>query len=118
MGDRDDMWRELERRGAVYARIIFSVQDGQARVDAILLYDRYAPPWHHELGEVEPDSELGVALWVAGGGRDIEHHAEGVSLGSGQDHDRRTTLACGRPAPAIGGTSWRCAGLQGRTITP
>ena len=72
MGDRDDMWRELERRGAVYARIVFSVQDGQARVDAILLYDRYAPPWHHELGEVEPDSELGVALWAAGGGRDIE----------------------------------------------
>ena len=66
------MWRELERRGAVYARILFSVQEGLARVDAVILYDRYAPPRHHELGEVEPDSELGVALWVAGGGRDIE----------------------------------------------
>ncbi|HEY2319799.1 MAG TPA: hypothetical protein VGH67_15945 [Solirubrobacteraceae bacterium] len=73
MGDRDDMWRELERRGAVYARVMFSVQEGQARVDAVILYDGYAPPWHHELGEVEPDSHLGVALWVAGGGRDIEH---------------------------------------------
>lgn len=72
MGDRDDMWRELERRGAVYARIIFSVQEGQAHVDAVILYDGYAPPWHHELGEVEPDSDLGVALWIAGGGRDIE----------------------------------------------
>jgi hypothetical protein len=72
MGDRDDMWHELERRGAVYARIIFSVQEGQPRVDAIVLYDGYAPPRHHELGEVEPDSDLGVALWVAGGGRDIE----------------------------------------------
>jgi hypothetical protein len=72
MGDRGDMWRELERRGAVYVRIIFSVQEGQARVDAVILYDGYAPPWHHELGEVEPDSDLGVALWVAGGGRDIE----------------------------------------------
>ena len=72
MGDRDDMWRELERRGVVYARIIFSVQEGQARVDAVILYDGYAPPWHHELGELEPDSDLGVALWVAGGGRDIE----------------------------------------------
>ena len=71
MGDRYDVWRELERRG-VYARILFSVQEGQARVDAIILYDGYAPPWHHELGEVEPDSDLGVALWVAGGGRDIE----------------------------------------------
>jgi hypothetical protein len=73
MGDRDDMWRELERRGAVYVRVVFSVQDGRARVDAVILYDGYAPPWHHELGEVEPDSDLGVALWVAGGGRDIEH---------------------------------------------
>ncbi|MFZ1994784.1 MAG: hypothetical protein WAU75_11795 [Solirubrobacteraceae bacterium] len=72
MGDRDDMWRELQRRGAVYARILFTVQEGLARVDAVILYDRYAPPRHHELGEVEPDSELGVALWVAGGGRDIE----------------------------------------------
>lgn len=72
MGDRDDMWRELERRGVVYARIIFSVQEGQPRVDAVILYDGYAPPWHHELGELEPDSDLGVALWVAGGGRDIE----------------------------------------------
>jgi hypothetical protein len=72
MGDRDGMWRELERRGAVYARVIFSVQEGQARVDAVILYDGYAPPWHHELGELEPDSDLGVALWVAGGGRDIE----------------------------------------------
>jgi hypothetical protein len=72
MADRDDMWRELERRGVVYARIIFSVQQSQARVEAIILYDGYAPPWHHELGEVEPDSDLGVALWVAGGGRDIE----------------------------------------------
>ena len=72
MGDRDDMWRELERRGAVYARVIFSVQEGQARVDAVILYDGYAPPWHHELGELEPDSDLGVALWIAGGGRDIE----------------------------------------------
>lgn len=54
MGDRDDVWRELERRGAVYARILFSVQEGQARVDAVVLYDGYAPPWHHELGEVEP----------------------------------------------------------------
>lgn len=72
MSDRDDMWRELERRGAVYARILFSVQEGQARIDAVILYDGYAPPWHHELGEVEPDSDLGVALWVAGGGRDIE----------------------------------------------
>ena len=51
---------------------LFSVQEGQARVDAIVLYDGYAPPWHHELGELEPDSDLGVALWVAGGGRDIE----------------------------------------------
>jgi hypothetical protein len=66
------MWPELERRGAVYARILFSVHDGQARVDAVILYDGYAPPWHHELGEVEPDSALGVALWVAGGGTDIE----------------------------------------------
>ncbi|HET8979806.1 MAG TPA: hypothetical protein VFN87_16725 [Solirubrobacteraceae bacterium] len=66
------MWKELERRGAVYARILFSVQDGQARVNAVILYDRYSPPWHHELGEVEPDSDLGVALWVAGGGRAIE----------------------------------------------
>jgi hypothetical protein len=72
MRDRNDMWRELERRGAVYARIIFSVQEGQARVDAVILYDGYAPPWHHELGELEPDSDLGGALWVAGGGRDIE----------------------------------------------
>jgi hypothetical protein len=72
MGDRDDMWRELERRGAVYARLLFSVQEGQARVEAVILYDGYAPPWHHELGQVEPDSDLGVALWVAGGGRDIE----------------------------------------------
>ena len=72
MSDRDDMWRELERRGVAYVRILFSVQEGQARVDAIVLYDGYAPPWHHELGELEPDSELGVALWVAGGGRDIE----------------------------------------------
>jgi hypothetical protein len=72
MGDRDDIWRELERRGAVYARIVFSVQEGQPRVDAVILYDGYAPPWHHELGELEPDSDLGVALWVAGGGRDIE----------------------------------------------
>ena len=72
MGDRDDMWREVERRGALYARVIFSVQEGQARVDAVILYDGYAPPWHHELGELEPDSDLGVALWVAGGGRDIE----------------------------------------------
>jgi hypothetical protein len=72
MGDRDDIWRELERRGAVYARIMFSVQEGHARVDAVILYDGYAPPWHHELGEVEPDSDLGVALWAAGGGRDIE----------------------------------------------
>jgi hypothetical protein len=72
MGDGDDMWRELERRGAAYARVIFSVQEGQARVDAVVLYDGYAPPWHHELGEVEPDSDLGVALWVAGGGTDIE----------------------------------------------
>ena len=72
MGDSDGMWRELERRGAVYARIIFSVQEGRAHVDAVILYDGYAPPWHHELGQVEPDSELGVALWVAGGGRDIE----------------------------------------------
>jgi hypothetical protein len=72
MGDRDEMWRELERRGAVYARLLFSVQEGLARVDAVILYDSYAPPWHHELGEVEPDSELGVALWVTGGGRDIE----------------------------------------------
>jgi hypothetical protein len=72
MGDRDEMWRELERRGAVYARLLFSVQEGLARVDAVILYDGYAPPWHHELGEVEPDSELGVALWVTGGGRDIE----------------------------------------------
>ncbi|HXD67677.1 MAG TPA: hypothetical protein VNV17_23830, partial [Solirubrobacteraceae bacterium] len=31
-----------------------------------------APPRHHELGEVEPDSDLGVALWVAGGGEEIE----------------------------------------------
>jgi hypothetical protein len=66
------MWRELERRGAVYARILFGVQQGKARVEAIILYDDYAPPWHHELGEVEPGSELGVALWVAGGGRNIE----------------------------------------------
>lgn len=66
------MWKELERRGAVYARILFSVQEGQAHVDAVILYDGYAPPWHHELGEVEPNSDLGVALWVAGGGRDIE----------------------------------------------
>jgi hypothetical protein len=66
------MWKELERRGAVYVRLLFSVRDGQARVDAVILYDRYAPPWHHELGEVAPGSELGVALWVAGGGRDIE----------------------------------------------
>lgn len=72
MGDRDDMWRELERRGAVYARIIFSVHEGQAHVDAVILYDGYAPPWHHELGEVEPNSDLGVALWDAGGGRAIE----------------------------------------------
>jgi hypothetical protein len=72
MSDRDDMWRELERWGVVYARILFSVQDGQARVDAVILYDGYAPPWHHELREVEPDSDLGVALWVAGGGRDVE----------------------------------------------
>ena len=56
----------------VYARILFSVRDGQARVDAVILYDGYASAWHHELGEVEPGSELGVALWVAGGGRDIE----------------------------------------------
>ena len=66
------MWKELERRRAVYARILFSVQEGQARVDAAILYDSYAPPRHHELGEVEPDSDLGVALWVAGGGRNIE----------------------------------------------
>ena len=66
------MWKELERRGVVYARILFSVREGQAHVDAVILYDGYAPPWHHELGEVEPDSDLGVALWVAGGGRDIE----------------------------------------------
>ena len=72
MGEHDDMWRELERRGAVYARILFSVQAGRARVDAVVLYDGYAPPWHHELGEVEPGSDLGVALWVAGGGRGIE----------------------------------------------
>jgi hypothetical protein len=38
MGDREDVWRELERRGAAYARIIFSVQEGQARVDAVILY--------------------------------------------------------------------------------
>ena len=62
------MWTELERRGAVYARILFSVQEGQARVDAVILYDGYAPPWHHELGEVEPDSHLGVALWVLAAG--------------------------------------------------
>ena len=72
MGDHDNMWRELERRGAVYARIIFSVEEGQARVDAVILYDGYAPPWHHQLVEVEPDSVLGVALWVAGGGRELE----------------------------------------------
>jgi hypothetical protein len=72
MSGRDDMWRELERLGAEYARILFSVQEGRARVDAVILYDGYAPPRHHELGEVEPDSDLGVALWVAGGGRDIE----------------------------------------------
>ena len=66
------MWKELERRGAVYARILFSVQEGKAHVGAVILYDRYSPPWHHELGEVEPDSDLGVAMWVAGGGRDIE----------------------------------------------
>jgi hypothetical protein len=72
MSGRNDMWRELERMGAAYARILFSVQEGRARVDAVILYDGYAPPWHHELGEVEPDSDLGVALWVAGGGRDIE----------------------------------------------
>jgi hypothetical protein len=66
------VWNELERRGAVYARILFSVRDSHARVDAVILYDGYAPPWHHELGEVEPSSELGVALWIAGGGRDIE----------------------------------------------
>ncbi len=72
MGGSDDMWRELGRRDAAYARILFSVQEGKARVDAVILYDGYAPPWHHELGEVEPDSDLGVALWVAGGGRDIE----------------------------------------------
>jgi len=69
---RDEVWRELERRGAVYARVIFSIREGQARIDAVILYDGYAPPWHHELGEVEPDSDLAVALWVAGGGRDIE----------------------------------------------
>ena len=72
MGDRNDMWHELERRGAVYARILFSVQEGLARIDAVILYDRHAPPRQHELGEVEPDSDLGVALWVAGGGSDIE----------------------------------------------
>lgn len=72
MVDGEDMWRELERRGVVYARILFSVQEGRARVHAVILYDGYAPPWHHELGEVEPDSDLGVALWVAGGGREIE----------------------------------------------
>jgi hypothetical protein len=72
MSTRDDMWGELERLGAEYARILFSVQEGRARVDAVILYDGYAPPRHHELGEVEPDSDLGVALWVAGGGKDIE----------------------------------------------
>jgi hypothetical protein len=72
MGERDDMWRELERRGAVYARLLFSVRGGQAHVESVILYDRYAPPRHHELGEVEHDSDLGVALWVAGGGMDIE----------------------------------------------
>ena len=76
------MWKELERRGVVYARILFSVREGQAHVDAVILYDGYAPPWHHELGEVEPDSDLGVALWVAGGGRDIEQGD--VVLGDGE----------------------------------
>jgi hypothetical protein len=72
MSGRDDMWRELERLGAKYARILFSVQEGRVRVDAVMLYDGYAPPRHHELAEVEPGSDLGVALWVAGGGREIE----------------------------------------------
>ena len=76
------MWKELERRGVVYARILFSVREAQAHVDAVILYDGYAPPWHHELGEVEPDSDLGVALWVAGGGRDIEQGD--VVLGDGE----------------------------------
>ncbi len=51
MGERDDMGRELERSGVVYARIIFSIHEAKARVDAVILYDGYAPPWHHELGD-------------------------------------------------------------------
>ncbi len=70
--DRDDMWRKLERSGAVYGRILFRVVRGQALVDAVILYDRYAPPYHREMGDVAPDSDLGRAMWLAAGGRAIE----------------------------------------------
>ena len=69
---RYDLWQELERRGAVYGRIIFGVEDGQAVVGAIILYDRYAPPYHREMADVDLDSDLGRAMWLAAGGRDIE----------------------------------------------
>jgi hypothetical protein len=71
-GDRDAMWRKLERSGAVYGRILFRVVRGQALVDAVILYDRYAPPYHREMGDLDSDSDLGRAMWLAAGGRDIE----------------------------------------------
>jgi hypothetical protein len=37
------VWKELARRGAVYARILFSVQESGARVNAVILYDGCAP---------------------------------------------------------------------------
>ena len=70
-GDRDDVWRKLERCGAVYGRILFRVAQGQALVTAVILYERYAPPYHREMAEVDPDSDLGRAMWLAAGGRDI-----------------------------------------------
>jgi hypothetical protein len=65
--DRDDMWRKLERSGAVYGRILFRVVEGEALVDAVILYDRYAPPYHREMADVDPDSDLGSAMWLVGG---------------------------------------------------